>query len=332
MLRFFIAFIVLFAPQWAIAKQPQPPKEVIEAATQISDWAGFDRSRAKTISHWQAKGVFYQAHISGSLTPDWVIDTSKVDHAAYCGTGGCVLRILSQDAAGQWHIVFDRQVLGLEFIKQDQGPDALKVELHGVYCGGTGGQACSETYIWQGKLDRMGLDFSVGLMPDTRTFSHEGIKYLPLTSAVTHPIGFGHQQNAAAWPLKAREPLLKLRNICKERGHKLDESTPFLSALPDMNGDGAPEIMFDGRSAACYYVSDPEMDGISFSDIDQSELIFSVFISQRERDGSISYVPLPIDDQPLLGIRVSTEGRLELLKLLDMGGGVRHFYTVKVSI
>lgn len=143
-----LAGLLIAGPGHA-AEAPSPPASIERAALKRLKKAG---ATPEAIA--AAGGLFRPVRLSGSSRPDWIVDYGAAPTMRMCGTGGCRLQVWAPASGGGYRLVFDRQVLAHEVA---DGPPRLILDVHGVYCGGTGSDACREIRIWKrGRLDLAG--------------------------------------------------------------------------------------------------------------------------------------------------------------------------------
>lgn len=138
----------LFAAGASVAAEaPRPPPEVERSALSRLRKAGATEDALA-----QGEGLFRPVRLSGAATPDWLVDYAAVPLGRLCGTGGCPLQVWAATPGGRYRVVLDRQVLGHAV---SDTPPALRLELHGVHCGGTGSDPCVQHFAWRdGRLAR----------------------------------------------------------------------------------------------------------------------------------------------------------------------------------
>ena len=87
--------------------------------------------------------------LTGDGRDDYIIDFSDTKcgdrETTYCGTGGCVMKILVTLPDGNSREVFDGYVRSYTIMAPPMKRGAarsIRFDLHGSYCGGFGAQAC----------------------------------------------------------------------------------------------------------------------------------------------------------------------------------------------
>lgn len=210
---------------------PQVPAEVRAAVVRQLAEAGIDADRVD-----QATGLFKPVDLTSQAAPDWLVDFNVLPSGQLCGTGGCPLQVWVKIGPSPYVLAFDRQTLGHEVARHDNGRRWLTVELHGALCGGTGSDACRYHFEWRGNADA----------PDGH-FAAASIWGKPLRYA-------GPLAQAMPLAAPAGSPMAKAietwRSACVAAGGVagLDEA---LARLPDLNKDGRPEWLFDASRADC---------------------------------------------------------------------------------
>lgn len=212
------------------------PAEVRETVTRQLVDAGID---IRLIN--QARGLFQPVDLTSRPAPDWLVDFSVVPSGKLCGTGGCPLQVWVKTGPAPYALAFDRQVLGHEIGRHDNGRRWLSVDSHGALCGGTGSDVCRYQFAWQGGADAPDGRFAAASIWG-KPMRYEG----PLAQAVPVSAPAG----AVADALDA------YRVACVEAGGSavLDDA---LAYLPDLNRDGRPELLFDASLAYCQHDDEP---------------------------------------------------------------------------
>lgn len=87
--------------------------------------------------------------LTGDGRDDYIVDFGKTKcgdrETTYCGTGGCVIKILATLRDGNLREVFDGYVLRYKIMPPPTKRGAarsIRFDLHGSFCGGFGPQAC----------------------------------------------------------------------------------------------------------------------------------------------------------------------------------------------
>jgi hypothetical protein len=90
--------------------------------------------------------------LTGDGREDYIVDFQDTKcgdrETTYCGTGGCVMKILVTLPDGSVREVFDGYVLRYKIMAPSVKRGAarsVRFDLHGSFCGGFGPQACSKT-------------------------------------------------------------------------------------------------------------------------------------------------------------------------------------------
>lgn len=99
-----------------------------------------------------ASNTVRKIDLTGDAREDYIVnfqDTKCGDReTTYCGTGGCVMKILVTLPDGTVREVFDGYVLRYKIMAPPVKRGAartVRFDLHGSFCGGFGAQACSKT-------------------------------------------------------------------------------------------------------------------------------------------------------------------------------------------
>jgi len=99
-------------------------------------------------------GAVSHHDLTGNGRADTIIDFTYVRcervGSIFCGTGGCELSIVVALPRGKFREVFRQQVLRYE-IAPGAGMKTIRFDLHGVYCGKTGPEPCSERRLINGE-------------------------------------------------------------------------------------------------------------------------------------------------------------------------------------
>lgn len=133
----------LFVPGASLAAEAErPPPEVERSALWRLRKAGATEEALA-----QGEGLFRPVRLTGGAAADWLVDYAAVPTGRLCGTGGCPLQVWTATRGGRYRAVLDRQVLA--YAASDT-PPTLRLELHGVHCGGTGSDPCAQVYAWRG--------------------------------------------------------------------------------------------------------------------------------------------------------------------------------------
>lgn len=206
----------------------QPPAEVTAAVErQLED------SEADDLDLGQARRLYSNVDLTGGEAGDWIVDFARMPAAMMCGTGGCTMQVYVGGPDG-YRLAFDRQVLGYK-IERGGGAPRLVTAEHGVHCGGTGSDECRYAYGWVAGAD--GRGWFLPADPGGPRHGYSG----PLAQALP---GAGMAMSAAAALVDAYVAQ------CKSGGGAAETETA-LALLPDLNGDGLPEALFDAAQAMC---------------------------------------------------------------------------------
>lgn len=207
----------------------QPPAEVTAAVErQLEDSEADD-----DIDLGQARRLYSNVDLTGGEAGDWIVDFARMPAAMMCGTGGCTMQVYVAGAEG-YRLAFDRQVLGYK-IERGGGASRLVTAEHGVHCGGTGSDECRYAYGWVAGAD--GRGWFLPADPGGPRHGYSG----PLAQALP---GAGMAISAAAALVDAYVAQCKF-------GGGAAETEMALALLPDLNGDGLPEALFDAAQAMC---------------------------------------------------------------------------------
>ncbi len=209
---------------------PRVPAEVREAVVRQMAEAGVDAGQVD-----QASGLFKPVELTAQAAPDWLVDFNVLPSGLLCGTGGCPLQVWVKVGASPYALAFDRQSLGHEVARHDNGRRWLTVQLHGALCGGTGSEACTYHFEWRGDAGQADGHFTAASIWG-KPLRYEGplVQALPITppaGAVAHALDAWNKACAAAGGTA-----------------NLEEA---LARLPDLNRDGRPEWLFDASRADC---------------------------------------------------------------------------------
>lgn len=296
----FLVSLILTTQAVAKSHQETVPESIIKAARDFIISGGDEDHADQMITSWEKRGVFYQANISPSALPDWVIDTAKAKETYYCGTGGCETQIFSADQTGQYHLVFDAQVLEYHFSPiKDQDFDRLDVDYHGVFCSGTGGTACPFSYKWT--TDQSAF----GLIPDLSVFPTDHYLSLPLPSPLMSVFHTNDTVDLEQLPPPLKTRLLEEQEYCKTKGGSLYEVSNTAVPIPDLNDDGLQDWAYLGLSTSCQIIVDPETDGVDFVPADPTTQGNIIWLSSVKENEPVAWTQLnaPNDRNFALHIR-----------------------------
>lgn len=211
-------------------RAPQPPAEVRAAVVRQLAGVGVDAGQVE-----KATGLFKPVELTSQAAPDWLVDFNALPNGQLCGTGGCPVQVWVKIGQAPYTLAFDRQALGHEAARHENGRRWLAVELHGALCGGTGSDPCRYHFEWRGDAGAPEGHFAAASIWG-KPLRYEG----PLVQALPISAPAGAVANVLnAW-----------RAACTEAGGTavLDDA---LIRLPDLNRDGRPELLFDAGRADC---------------------------------------------------------------------------------
>jgi hypothetical protein len=207
---------------------PQPPAAV--AAAVGAELAQYDPS----VSPMQAwpPGAARAVNVSLDGIPDWVIDFEAFGFPAWCGTGGCRRQLWVSHEGG--HVLaFDAQAL--EFVlRTAAGLPVIDVELHGVYCNGTGADPCPRAFSWNAATGR--LDETANRAGGT-LLNGSLFQPVPVDESVLPP------------PVAAARD--SGRQACVAAGGRYEEFDMPVASVPDLDGDGQRDWIVDGSLTQC---------------------------------------------------------------------------------
>ena len=99
-----------------------------------------------------APDIVRKLDLTGDGREDYIVDFQDTKcgdrETTYCGTGGCVMKILVTLPDGNLREVFDGYVLRYKIMAPAVKRGAartVRFDLHGSFCGGFGPQPCSKT-------------------------------------------------------------------------------------------------------------------------------------------------------------------------------------------
>jgi hypothetical protein len=207
---------------------PRPPAEV--AAAVSADLAQYDPSLA-AIERWP-DGAARAVNVSPDGIADWVIDFEAFGFPAWCGTGGC-RRQLWVSREGRHVLAFDAQAL--EFVLRPAAESTvIDVELHGVYCNGTGADPCPRAFTWNAATGR--LDETANRAGSTL-----------LNGSLFQPVPV----DPAALPPPVAAARESARQACVAAGGRYEEFDTSVASVPDLDGDGQRDWIVDGSLTYC---------------------------------------------------------------------------------
>jgi hypothetical protein len=171
-----------------------------------------------------------RASFSSAGASDWIVDYNEA-RGPYCGTGGCPLQVWVRGADGAWRVAFDQQVLGWRS-RKEEGRATLAVRLHGALCGRSAIEICAQSFRWtSGAGDRGGFAPSPGQQP----------------GPLAQPIRLDPDEA----PTPVRYAVKAFEASCMRAGG-VPEMGQSVQSLPDLNGDGAREMLFNAATAWCW--------------------------------------------------------------------------------
>ncbi len=211
-------------------RAPQPPAEVRAAVTLQLAGVGVEAGQVE-----KASGLFKQVELTSQAAPDWLVDFNALPNGQLCGTGGCPLQVWVKIGSAPYALAFDRQVLGHEAARHNNGRRWLAVELHGVLCGETGSESCRYHFEWRGDANAPDGHFAAASIWG-KPLRYQG----PLAQAMPIQAPAGAVANT----------LETWRAACTAAGGTAAMEAALLR-LPDLNQDGRPELLFDAGQADC---------------------------------------------------------------------------------
>lgn len=218
--RLLLALIATFSFT-AAAHAAEPPAPVVADARAILSENPFNPDFQTD------KGFYRNVDVNGDGKKDWVLDFMNAQAQAYCGTGGCPLRVWVFEPADQsWTL--ELAMRHFRYTLPHKGE--MNVDVHGIYCGGTGGDACRLDYIWDVKAKAF--------------VQKPGKDGVALLIYAPRPVN-ENEPPSAVWALQAA-----FSTACVLKGGKPDVENSLVS-VPDLNGDGVRDWVFDGTAAYC---------------------------------------------------------------------------------
>lgn len=220
MRRLFLAFSAALSLASA-AHAAEPPAPVLADARAILAENPFNPD-FKT-----DKGFYRNVDVNGDGKKDWVLDFMQAQAQAYCGTGGCPLRVWVYEPAGQaWNLELAMRHFRYKLPRKGE----MSVNVHHIYCDGDASKDCRLDYIWDAA---------------TRTFVQKpGKDGVALPIHAPRPVK-ENEPPAAVWAAQAA-----FSAACVIKGGKPDVEASLVS-IPDLNGDGMRDWAFDGMAAYC---------------------------------------------------------------------------------
>jgi hypothetical protein len=225
MIRFAAAVLMAMALGGCLAPAPSLPADI--QASVERQLAGADLSYARAVG---SPDFISRASFSSPGASDWVVDYNEA-RGAYCGTGGCPLQVWVRRPDGAWRLAFDQQVLGWRARKED-GRATLAVRLHGALCGRTAIEICARSFHWTGGREGAG-DFA------------------PATADGAGPVVQPIRLDPNETPTPVRYAVKAYEASCMRAGG-VPEMGQSVQSLPDLNGDGAREMLFNAATAWCW--------------------------------------------------------------------------------
>jgi hypothetical protein len=206
------------------------PAESLPADVQAAverQLAGADLSYARVAA---SPDFIRRAALSSAGASDWIVDYNEAP-GPYCGTGGCPLQVWVKGADGAWRVAFDQQVLGWRLVTE-AGRATLAVKLHGALCGRSPIEICAQTFRWTGGAGDRG-------------------RFAPSAGAHTGPLTQPIRLNPDEAPTPVRYAVKAYEASCMRAGGA-PEMGQSVQSLPDLNGDGAREMLFNVATAWCW--------------------------------------------------------------------------------
>lgn len=166
--------------------------------------------------------MFRKVDINRDGTPDWLVDYGRASSviSGLCGTGGCLQQIYVSAPDGSFTLAFAAQAIKVSVNTAKPALPFVLADMHGLYCGATGSDACVIAMQWGSAAGR--------LVP----VSHPG------GAALIRPFDALADAPAAAPPtiLAKRDAD---RATCEKAGFTLQEEDGENAAYPflDFNGD-----------------------------------------------------------------------------------------------
>ncbi len=216
-------FLTLFAAftLCAGAHAAEPPAPVLADARAILSEDPFNPD-SRT-----GKGFYRNADVNGDGKKDWIIDFMQAQAQAYCGTGGCPLRVWMYAPADQtWRLELALRHFRYKLPRKGE----IGVQVHHLYCKGDASKNCRLDYIW---------DVS------TKSFVQK-----PGKDGVAIPIHAPRPVSESEAPAAIWMAQTAFSDACVTQGGKPDVDSSLVS-IPDLNGDGVRDWAFDGMSAYC---------------------------------------------------------------------------------
>jgi hypothetical protein len=231
------ATLALAAPAGFAEVPPRRPVPAPTLPAEVSAAVAKDLAKAGAPGNaTRPQALAFAERLSGTRHPDWVVDYSRAPSGRHCGTGGCPLKIWSRADGARYRPVFDRQVLSYRIDHSAADAPALEVELHGTLCGGTGSESCSYRFAWRSAASgRDGRFEAVGRTGQATRYAGPLAQAMPVAAPGGSVIAAARKEYSAS---------------CARVGGVADLSDAIVR-LPDLNGDGRAEILFDAAFASC---------------------------------------------------------------------------------
>lgn len=220
MRRFWVTLIAAYGFA-AAAHAAEPPPPVLADARAILSGDAFS-PHVKT-----GKGFYRNVDVNGDGRKDWVLDFMQAQAPAYCGTGGCPLRVWVFNPADQgWTLELAMQHFRYKLPRKAE----MSVDVHHIYCDGDASKDCRLDYVWDAA---------------TKTFVQKpGKDGVALPIHAPRPVR-ENETPAAVWAAQAA-----FSAACVIKGGKPDVGNSLVS-VPDLNGDNVRDWVFDGTAAYC---------------------------------------------------------------------------------
>ena len=219
MRRLFLMLIAVLST--AAAHAAEPPAPVLADAHAILSEDAFNPEFET------GKGFYRNVDVNGDGKKDWVLDFMQAQAQAYCGTGGCPLRVWVHGPADQgWTLELAMRHFRYTLPRKWE----MAINVHHLYCEGDASKDCRLDYIWDAA---------------TKTFVQKpGKDSAALPIHAPRPVR-QNEAPAALWAAQAA-----FATACEQKGGKPDVEKSLVS-VPDLNGDGVRDWVFDGTSAYC---------------------------------------------------------------------------------
>ena len=213
------------------------PEEILSAVFKTYAEAGVDAQQVR-----QSKDLFKPVELTSQAAPDWVVNYAALPVGQLCGTGGCPLQVWVKIGQAPYALAFDHLVLGYSFGQHANSRAWLATELHGVHCGGTGAESCHYNFAWHGNAaDAEGHFAAASIWGDPPSYTGPLVQATALNAQKNTPMASALNDYAQA---------------CASAGGQADLSLALVR-LPDLNGNGQEEILFDAAEASCLHEDEP---------------------------------------------------------------------------